>query len=77
MENLNPPKQNEEKEHLTKELKSERYEVLLSLENYDVIPNSEPVECPVCFVECGPQEGITLRDCLHTFCRFPINKTFK
>ena len=48
----------------------ERYEELISLENCDVIPNSEPIECPVCFVTYGPREGVILRDCLHMFCRY-------
>lgn len=52
------------------EVKMDRYEELISLENCDVIPNSEPIECPVCFVTYGPREGVILRDCLHMFCRY-------
>lgn len=53
----------------------DRYEELISLENCDVIPNSEPIECPVCFVTYGPREGVILRDCLHMFCRYEeLNK---
>ncbi|KAL0107201.1 hypothetical protein PUN28_015610 [Cardiocondyla obscurior] len=51
------------------DVKIARYEELISLENWDVIPNSEPIECPICFVTYGPREGVILRDCLHMFCR--------
>ncbi|XP_012276073.1 uncharacterized protein LOC105697376 [Orussus abietinus] len=51
------------------------YEELMSLENCDVIPNSEEIECPVCFVTYGPREGVILRDCLHMFCRPCIANT--
>lgn len=59
------------------EAKMDRYEELISLENYDVIPNSEPIECPVCFVTYGPREGVILRDCLHMFCRSCLSNTIK
>ncbi|XP_043257278.1 uncharacterized protein LOC122400101 [Colletes gigas] len=61
----------------TPEIKMERYEELISLENCDVIPNSEPIECPVCFVTYGPREGVILRDCLHMFCRSCIANTIR
>ncbi|KAJ8686573.1 hypothetical protein QAD02_022367 [Eretmocerus hayati] len=54
---------------LSQEEKLQRYEELISLENCDVISTTEPFECPVCFMIYGPDEGIILRDCLHTFCR--------
>ncbi|XP_003486765.1 uncharacterized protein LOC100744318 isoform X1 [Bombus impatiens] len=59
------------------EVKMDRYEELISLENCDVIPNSEPIECPVCFVTYGPREGVILRDCLHMFCRSCIVNTIR
>ncbi|KZC07168.1 PREDICTED: uncharacterized protein LOC107185455 [Dufourea novaeangliae] len=59
------------------EVKMERYEELISLENCDLIPNSEPIECPVCFVTYGPREGVILRDCLHMFCRSCIANTIR
>ncbi|XP_066589178.1 uncharacterized protein [Prorops nasuta] len=49
--------------------KMAEYAELISLENCDVIPNSEPVECPICFLTFGPREGVILKDCLHMFCR--------
>lgn len=59
----------DEEECIPEEVRMERYKALISLENCDVIPNSEPIECPICFVTYGPQEGVILRDCLHMFCR--------
>ncbi|KOX72543.1 RanBP-type and C3HC4-type zinc finger-containing protein 1 [Melipona quadrifasciata] len=64
-------------ESATVEVKMDRYEELISLENCDVIPNSEPIECPVCFVTYGPREGVILRDCLHMFCRSCIANTIR
>lgn len=60
---------------VSEDVKMARYEELISLENWDVIPNSEPIECPICFVTYGPREGVILRDCLHMFCRPCIANT--
>ncbi|XP_012524845.2 uncharacterized protein LOC105830206 [Monomorium pharaonis] len=60
---------------MSENVKIGRYEELISLENWDVIPNSEPIECPICFVTYGPREGVILRDCLHMFCRPCIANT--
>ncbi|XP_058794151.1 uncharacterized protein LOC131665917 [Phymastichus coffea] len=54
---------------LPRDEKLKRYEELMSLENCDVIITAEPIECPVCLMITVPGEGVTLRDCLHTFCR--------
>ncbi|XP_076648036.1 uncharacterized protein LOC143356322 [Halictus rubicundus] len=70
------PQETEER-NTPEEVKMERYEELISLENCDVIPNSEPIECPVCFVTYGPREGVILRDCLHMFCRSCIVNTIR
>lgn len=69
--------QETEESSTPEEVKMERYEELISLENCDVIPNSEPIECPVCFVTYGPREGVILRDCLHMFCRSCIANTIR
>ncbi|XP_066944421.1 serine-rich adhesin for platelets-like isoform X2 [Macrobrachium rosenbergii] len=39
------------------------------LELQGCVPNQEPFECLVCFLDIGIGEGAVLRDCLHTFCR--------
>ncbi|XP_015607578.1 uncharacterized protein LOC107273668 isoform X2 [Cephus cinctus] len=64
-----------QEESTPEEIKQERYEELMSLENCDVIPNSEVIECPICFMTYGPREGVILRDCLHMFCRTCIANT--
>ncbi|CAL7950427.1 unnamed protein product [Xylocopa violacea] len=69
--------QEAEERSTPEEAKMDRYEELISLENCDVIPNSEPIECPVCFVTYGPREGVILRDCLHMFCRSCIANTIR
>jgi hypothetical protein len=45
------------------------------LENLDVIPNAETFECVVCFLEIEPGDGVVLRECLHTFCRYTVCST--
>lgn len=56
---------------------SKHYTELLSLDTTDVVPNSEPFECTVCFMEIGAKDGVVLRDCLHVFCRECIINTIK
>ena len=54
-----------------------------NLEDLNLIPNAEDFECPVCFLDYEPGEGVMLHECLHIFCRwvahtqytvFPLNK---
>ncbi|XP_017888563.1 uncharacterized protein LOC108630025 [Ceratina calcarata] len=75
-EEVEEPQEADER-NIPEEVKMDRYEELISLENCDVIPNSEPIECPVCFVTYGPREGVILRDCLHMFCRSCIANTIR
>lgn len=60
--------QQQQEADISQDIKMGRYEELISLENWDIIPNSEAIECPICFVTYGPREGVILRDCLHMFC---------
>lgn len=46
-----------------------QYQLLVNLERQDLIPTVEHFECPVCISECGPADGVVLRECLHNFCR--------
>ncbi|XP_046386826.1 ranBP-type and C3HC4-type zinc finger-containing protein 1-like [Ischnura elegans] len=48
--------------------KQQEYEQLLYLEELEVVPNSVDITCPVCFVDVVANEGVTLRNCLHSFC---------
>ncbi|XP_069936804.1 uncharacterized protein [Cherax quadricarinatus] len=43
--------------------------VMFALERQGCVPNPDPFECRVCFVDINSGEGVVLRDCLHTFCR--------
>lgn len=36
---------------------------------YNLTTNDEPFECPVCFSEIEPDEGVRLQECLHEICR--------
>ncbi|KAK9510442.1 hypothetical protein O3M35_005230 [Rhynocoris fuscipes] len=39
------------------------------VEKDDLIIYTEVFECPICLMECGPLQGVVLRECLHVFCR--------
>lgn len=43
--------------------------------NKDVVENTEGFECPICFGDCLPGNGVVLRDCLHSFCRECLSST--
>ena len=43
---------------------------MFALERQGCVPNQEPFECRVCFLDIEVGEGTVLRDCLHTFCKF-------
>ncbi|XP_066482136.1 ranBP-type and C3HC4-type zinc finger-containing protein 1 isoform X2 [Tiliqua scincoides] len=49
--------------------KQKNYQQLLQLDGQSLVPADEAVECPICFVALDPGEGVTLRECLHSFCR--------
>lgn len=38
----------------------------------DVVPNHCKFECPLCFNNCLPNDGVVLRDCIHSFCKICI-----
>ena len=44
------------------------YRDLLNTDAVPVVLNEEEFECPVCFTDINPGEGIRLRDCLHMVC---------
>lgn len=50
-------------------------ELLKLNDNKDVVENTEPFECPICFGDCLPGNGVVLRDCLHSFCRECLSST--
>ncbi|KAJ3654035.1 hypothetical protein Zmor_013249 [Zophobas morio] len=51
------------------------YLQLVNLDNKDLVENREPFECVVCFMEIAPGEGVTLRECLHQFCKICLAHT--
>lgn len=50
-------------------------ELLKLNNNKDVVENIEAIECPICFSDCQPGNGVVLRDCLHSFCRECVSST--
>lgn len=57
------------KETPKEEAQALTYMQLLNLDNTDLIENVDTFTCLVCFLDVGPKEGITLRECLHQFCK--------
>lgn len=57
--------------------KEQHYLQLLNLDNADLVENTEPFECLVCLTEIAPHEGVTLRECLHQFCRHCLAHTIE
>lgn len=53
------------------------YMQLLNLDNRDIILNMEDFECPICLTNCGPQAGVTLKECLHSFCKQCLENMIK
>ncbi|XP_053723963.1 ranBP-type and C3HC4-type zinc finger-containing protein 1 [Synchiropus splendidus] len=56
-------------EEFQMEERHRNYMNLLATDEQDLIPSTEEVNCPVCFSDLAPGEGVVLRECLHTFCR--------
>ncbi|CAG7837166.1 unnamed protein product [Allacma fusca] len=53
-----------------KEDNRETYLRMLHLmEQSDLINNVEELDCPICFLSIQVNEGVVLRDCLHSFCK--------
>jgi len=42
---------------------------LLATEEPSLFPNATATDCPICFSAIPAQQGVVLRECLHTFCR--------
>uniref|UniRef100_A0A8D3CTE9 RanBP-type and C3HC4-type zinc finger-containing protein 1 n=1 Tax=Scophthalmus maximus TaxID=52904 RepID=A0A8D3CTE9_SCOMX len=47
----------------------ENFARLLMVDDQDLVPNPEMVDCRICYVDLQPGEGVLLRECLHCFCR--------
>ncbi|XP_068615178.1 ranBP-type and C3HC4-type zinc finger-containing protein 1-like [Brachionichthys hirsutus] len=51
------------------EERKENFAQLMMIDSQDLLPNPEPVDCRICYVDLKPGEGVLLRECLHCFCR--------
>ena len=58
----------EEAEHLRDQKK--HFQQLRQADEQDLIKNTQPFECSICFSDINADEGVMLRECLHVFCRF-------
>ncbi|XP_078105105.1 ranBP-type and C3HC4-type zinc finger-containing protein 1 isoform X1 [Sander vitreus] len=56
-------------EQAQKEERERNFLHLLATEEQNLISNATETDCPICFSPLAAQEGIVLRECLHTFCR--------
>uniref|UniRef100_A0A8C3IX82 RanBP-type and C3HC4-type zinc finger-containing protein 1 n=1 Tax=Chrysemys picta bellii TaxID=8478 RepID=A0A8C3IX82_CHRPI len=54
---------------VTEQQKIENYQHILQVDRQSLVPTAEVIECPICFVTLQPGKGVTLRECLHSFCR--------
>ncbi|EAT33650.1 AAEL014076-PA [Aedes aegypti] len=64
--------QKERTDSLPAELK-----LLVTLTDSCLVPNAEPFECPICYGEFGVNDGVTLHDCFHCFCRECLANSIK
>lgn len=55
----------------------QHYLQLINLDNADLVETVEAFECMVCYMEIPPGEGVTLRECLHQFCKQCLKNTIE
>uniref|UniRef100_UPI00359018DD ranBP-type and C3HC4-type zinc finger-containing protein 1 isoform X1 n=1 Tax=Myxine glutinosa TaxID=7769 RepID=UPI00359018DD len=51
------------------EERCKNYELILQAERLDLVSNQAAFDCPICMLRHEDGKGVTLRECLHTFCR--------
>lgn len=61
----------------SKQKNDQTYLQLMDLDNADLVENVEPFECIICFLEITEREGVTLRECLHQFCKTCLAHTIE
>ncbi|XP_067856349.1 ranBP-type and C3HC4-type zinc finger-containing protein 1-like isoform X2 [Heptranchias perlo] len=49
--------------------RQQNYQLLLETDDQNLISTEEDFECPVCLITLERGEGVTLRECLHAFCK--------
>uniref|UniRef100_A0A8D9ETE8 RanBP-type and C3HC4-type zinc finger-containing protein 1 n=1 Tax=Cacopsylla melanoneura TaxID=428564 RepID=A0A8D9ETE8_9HEMI len=55
--------------------KESNYNELVLLERAELVLNADNFECPICFLDCPPNNGAVLRECLHSFCKPCLSAT--
>uniref|UniRef100_A0A6Q2Z3U0 RanBP-type and C3HC4-type zinc finger-containing protein 1 n=1 Tax=Esox lucius TaxID=8010 RepID=A0A6Q2Z3U0_ESOLU len=59
-----------EQYQLALEVERERnFQSLVETDAHSLVPNTEELDCPICYCSIPSGEGATLRECLHVFCR--------
>ncbi|XP_054835485.1 ranBP-type and C3HC4-type zinc finger-containing protein 1 isoform X2 [Eublepharis macularius] len=56
-------------EQAKEQRKRDNYQQLLQLDGQSLVLAEVEVDCPICFTTLEPGEGVTLRECLHAFCK--------
>lgn len=59
----------------TKETRVDYKKLVDLLDQSDVVTNAQSFDCPVCLMTVPARVGVTLRECLHNFCRFLFSNT--
>ncbi|XP_078300305.1 ranBP-type and C3HC4-type zinc finger-containing protein 1 isoform X2 [Panthera onca] len=49
----------------------------VQLDQRSLVLNTEPTECPVCYLVLAPGDAVVLRECLHAFCRECLQGTIR
>lgn len=63
-------KELEEEERVKQQEEAEKNrQQMMQVASMNLVTNTEPFECPVCFTDVEPNEGVKLRECLHEICR--------
>lgn len=57
--------------------KDQHYLQLINLDNADLVENVEAFECVICYLDIPPGGGVTLRECLHQFCKMCLKHTIE
>lgn len=48
----------------------QNFQQLCQLEDEALVPNQQEMECRICYLKVEPGNGVLLRECLHSFCRW-------
>ncbi|XP_071759881.2 ranBP-type and C3HC4-type zinc finger-containing protein 1 [Centroberyx gerrardi] len=51
------------------EERERNFQSLLETDDHSLVPNPLEMDCPICYTSMQPGESVTLRECLHSFCR--------